>query len=58
MFPDSGQFGGNSSNNPIPPFKLNKKVRRIYPQLAEQLTLQIRQKRLEEYLHFPWNSRT
>lgn len=54
MYPTSNQFesipGLRESARP----KLNKYVRKNYPELLEQLSIQLRQKRLAEKTCFPW----
>ena len=53
MFPTRSQFDSYSSNrNSV--MKLNRQIKRNYPELSEQLTIQLKQQKLAEQLCFPW----
>jgi hypothetical protein len=54
MYPTSNQFNATPGNNGVPSLRLNKRVKKNYPELAEQLTIQLRQKKLEEHTCYPW----
>ena len=54
MYPTSNQFNATPGNNGVPSLRLNKRVKKSYPELAEQLTIQLRQKKLEERTCYPW----
>ena len=54
MYPMSNQFNATPGNHGLPFLRLNKRVKKNYPELAEQLTIQLRQKKLEEHTCYPW----
>jgi hypothetical protein len=54
MYPTSNQFNATPGSNGVLTLRLNKRVKKNYPELAEQLTIQLRQKKLEERTCYPW----
>jgi hypothetical protein len=54
MYPISNQFNALPGDNGVPPLRLNRQAKKNYPQLAEQLTIQLRQKKLEKQTCYPW----
>jgi hypothetical protein len=53
MYSTINQFNATPGNNGVPSLRLNKRVKKNYPELAEQLTIQLRQKKLEERTCYP-----
>ena len=54
MYSTINQFNATPGNNEVPSLHLNKRVKKSYPGLAEQLTIQLRQKKLAEHTCYPW----
>jgi hypothetical protein len=50
----TAQFGSQENNIPYSPKPLNKGVSKMYKQLSEQLSLEIKQARLAKEICFPW----
>lgn len=53
MLPNRSQFASLASNR-YPVMKLNRQIKRNYPELSEQLSIQIKQQHLADHLCFPW----
>ena len=50
----SAQFGNSPERLPIAPKPLNKGVSKMYQQLSEQLSLEIKQAKLAKETCYPW----
>ena len=50
----SAQFGNSPERFPIAPKPLNKGVPKMYKQLSEQLSLEIKQAKLAKETCYPW----
>jgi len=54
MYPSKSQFTSMPDNHRPPLPKMNKYVKRNYPELSEQLSIQLKLKQLEEKTCYPW----
>jgi hypothetical protein len=52
MYPNKSQFGALGSGTPK--ISINKGVKKNYPQLMEQLNLQLKQEKVNEHSCYPW----
>ena len=50
----AAQFGSSPENFPTAPKPLNKGVSKMYKQLSEQLSLEIKQAKLAKESCYPW----
>lgn len=54
MYLSEQQFGSNPNVAPVAPKPLNKGVRKMYKQLTEQLTIELKQAKLAREICYPW----
>ena len=52
MYPNKSQFGARSTDNAKVP--VNRAVKKNYPQLMEQLNLQLKQQKINDHACYPW----
>jgi len=50
----SAQFGNTQNQTVVSPKPLNKGVAKMYKQLSEQLSLEIKQAKLAKEICYPW----
>jgi hypothetical protein len=50
----AAQFGNSPAHLPFAPKRLNKGVSKMYKQLSEQLSLEIKQAKLAKETCYPW----
>lgn len=50
----AAQFGNSAERLPIAPKPLNKGVSKMYKQLSEQLSLEIKEAKLAKEICYPW----
>ena len=50
----AAQFGNSPEHLPLAPKRLNKGVSKMYKQLSEQLSLEIKQAKLAKETCYPW----
>jgi hypothetical protein len=50
----AAQFGNSPEHLPLAPKRLNKGVSKMYKQLSEQLSLEIKQAKLAKEICYPW----
>jgi len=50
----AAQFGSSPEKSPTAPKPLNKGVSKMYKQLSEQLSLEIKQAKLAKEICYPW----
>ena len=53
MLPNRNQFEEHTQRR-SPVMNLNRQIKRNYPELTEQLTIQLKQQHLADHLCFPW----